>query len=204
MSRRSLKRYGHVFTLADKHFRRSVIAPFFSWFSFNPFLLVWRVINIPIAIVTRMTDRSRAGPILVKNARDFRNLARRLVDRYGLNLEMERTQRKAIAVRTSDLWWQHVVLMLMHAADVIVVDVTEVASGTRWELETMLTERVSERVLFIAREDQAEAARTSLREHGFPGRADHIVLYKKSGALLDDRAFRAEMLACMRRRLGGA
>ncbi len=204
MSKKWLKPYGHVFTLADKHFRRSMIAPFFSWFSFNPFLLVWRVINIPIAFIIRLTDRSRAGPILVRDARDFRNFARRMIDRYGLNLEMERTQRKAIAVRTSDAWWQHVVLLLMHAADVIVVDVTEVASGTEWELQTMLTERVSERVVFIAREDEAADARASLQAHGFGGRAQSLALYKKSGALVDSRAFRAEMRAAMLRKLGRA
>lgn len=204
MSRNWLRPYGHVFTLADKHFRRSMIAPFFSWFSFNPFLLIWRVVNIPIAFVTRLTDRSRAGPILVRNARDFRNFARRMVDRYGLNLEMERTQRKAIAVRTGDAWWQHVVLMLMHAADVIVVDVTEVASGTEWELQTMLTERVGERVVFISREDEAEDARASLRAHGFAPRAEALALYKKNGALVDSAAFRAEMRAAMVRKLSRA
>ena len=203
MSKQWLRPYGHVFTLADKHFRRSIIAPFFSWFSFNPFLLVWRVINIPIAFIIRLNDRSRAGPILVRDARDFRNFARRMVDRYGLNLEMERTQRKAIAVLTSDPWWQHVVLLLMHAADVIVVDVTEVASGTEWELQTMLTERVAERVVFISREDEAADARASLQAHGFGGRAQALALYKKSGALVDSRAFRAEMRAAMLRKLGG-
>lgn len=204
MSRRSLKPYGHVFTLADKHFRRSIIAPFFSWFSFNPFLLVWRIVNIPIALVTRLSDRSRAGPILVKDARDFRNFARRLIDRYGLNLEMERTQRKAIAVRTSDGWWQHVVLMLMHAADVIVVDITEVAAGTEWELETMLQERVGERVLFVAREDAADAARAALHTHGFGHRAGAISFYTKTGALIDGPAFRAGMLDALRRKMSRA
>lgn len=201
MSRRSIKPYGHVFTLADKHFRRSRWAPLVSWFSFNPFLMIWRLANIPISFFIRLFDRSRAGPILVWSARDFRNFARRLVDRYGLNLEMERTQRKTVSVRTSDAWWQHVVLMLMHAADAIVVDVTEVASGTEWELQTMLTERVGERVVFIAREDRAAEAAASLRAHGFAPRADSIALYNPSGALVDARGFRAEMRAAMQRRL---
>lgn len=202
MSRRWLKPYGHVFTLADKHFRRSRLAPLVSWFSFNPFLLLWRVVNIPVSFVIRLTDRSRAGPILVWNARDFRNFARRLIDRYGLNLEMERTQRRTIAVRTSDKWWQHVVTMLMHAADVVVVDVTEVAGGTVWELETVLRERVGERVVFVAREDRAQEATASLAQHGFPGREP--VLYRANGSLRENRAFREQMRQAISRKLSDA
>lgn len=197
LSRRWLKPYGHVFTLADKHFRRSRLAPFVSWFSFNPVLLIWRLANIPISWAIRLFDRARAGPILVWSARDFRNLGKRLVDRYGLNLEMERTQRKAVMVRTSDPWWRHVALLLMHAADVIVVDVTEVAGGTIWELETMLRERVGDRVVFVARQDRAADAASALATHGFPAR--EISHYTPDGRLIDSARFRMEMLSVLQR-----
>lgn len=201
LSRTSLKPYGHVLTLADRYFKRSWLALAFSWFSFNPFLLMWRLINIPIGIVIRIFDRSRAGPIMIWSARDFRNFVKRLTDRYGLNLEVARTRRNAVMVRTSDVWWQNVVLLLMHASDVIVVDVTEVASGTAWELETMLHERVEERIVFIARIDEEADARASLAAHGFPNA--QLFTYSRAGRPTDQRAFRAEVSAAMQRKLAG-
>ncbi len=202
LSRGSLKPYGHVLTLADRFFKRSWLALAFSWFSFNPFLLAWRLINIPIGIAIRIFDRSRAGPIMIYSARDFRNFIKRLTDRYGLNLEVARTRRNAVMVRTSDAWWQQVVLLLMHASDVIVVDVTEVAAGTAWELETMLHERVEERVVFIARADEEADARASLAAHGFPNA--HLLTYTQNGHPTDRRAFHAEMIAVIGRNLSEA
>ncbi len=199
LSRRSLKPYGHVFTLADRYFKRSWLALAFSWFSLNPFLLVWRIINIPVGLVIRVFDRSRAGPIMIWSARDFRHFVKRLTDRYGLNLEVARTRRNAVMVRTSDAWWQHVVLLLMHASDVIVVDVTEVAAGTAWELETMLHEDVEERIVFIARADQEADARASLIAHGFPNAP--LFTYKQNGRPSDNKSFKQEIIAAMRRKL---
>jgi len=195
LSRARLQPYGHVLTLADRYFKRSWLALAFSWFSFNPFLLAWRLINIPIGIVIRIFDRSRAGPIMIWSARDFRNFVRRLTDRYGLNLEVARTRRNAVMVRTSDAWWQHVVVLLMHASDAIVVDVTEVAAGTAWELETMLHEDVESRIVFIARADERADGEASLAAHGFSGAPLHT--YERNGRPTDPAAFRAAMRAAL-------
>jgi hypothetical protein len=200
-SRRWLTPYGHVYSLADKVMKRNWLGVLFSWFSFNPLLLFWRLANIPFAFFRRLTNRAVAGPIMIWSGTDYRNFAARLIDRWGLNLEMQRTQRRAILVRTSDAWWRQVVLMLMHGADAIVVDVTDVASGTVWELQTMLAERVSERVVFVAREDKIEDARADLRAHGFADRAADIFAYRQNGALLESKGFRAGMRAAIAARL---
>jgi hypothetical protein len=203
-SRRWLTPYGHVYSLADKVMKRNWLGVLFSWFSFNPFILLWRLINIPIAFVRRLGNRAVAGPILVKTGADFRNFAGRLIDRWGLNLEMQRTQRRAILVRTSDDWWKQVVLMLMHAADVIVVDVTEVAAGTRWELDTLKAEGVADRVVFVARQDRIAEAQADLTAHGFADQVDALIVYTKSGAVIDAKAFRTLMCETIRRKLQAA
>lgn len=201
MSKRNLRPYGHVFTLADKHFKRNWLFAFLSTFWASPFTLLQRVFTVPIGLVRRRFDRSRDGPILIWNTRDFRNFARRFEDRSGLNLEMARTQRKAVMVRTSDDWWKHVIELLMHAVDVIVIDLTEVAGGTVWELRKVLSEDVRERVVLVAREDRLDHAREQLTEHGYGGEVDRVLGYSKGGKFSDTKAFRAQMLEAQRRRL---
>ena len=68
------------------------------------------------------------------SARDFRNLARRLRERTGLNFEMIWTSKEIVLVRTSDLWWKRVISLLITSADVIVIDLSNVTQGTEWEL----------------------------------------------------------------------
>ncbi|MBI1340418.1 hypothetical protein GC169_09470 [bacterium] len=201
MSKKNLRPYGHVFTLADKHFKRNWVLAFLSTFWASPFTLMQRCITVPIGFFRRFWDRSRDGPILIWNTRDFRNFAKRFEDRSGLNLEMARTQRKAVMIRTSDDWWKHVVELLMHAVDVIVIDLTEVAGGTVWELHKVLSEDVKERVVLVARDDRIEHAREQLREHGYADSVDHVLGYSPHGKFTDKKAFRAEMLDAQRRRL---
>lgn len=201
MSNRNLRPYGHVFTLADKHFKRNAFLSFVSQFWVGPFTMLMRMVTVPVGMVRRLWDRSRDGPILVWHARDFQNFVRRFEDRGGLNLEMARTQRKAIMVRTSDAWWQHVVEVTMHAVDVIVVDLTEVSAGTVWELQKIPAENVGERVVFTVREDRIDSAKDNLRLHGFPQHVDAVQVYKRNGVFLDAPAFREALRAAMVRRL---
>lgn len=199
LSERHLRPYGHIYTLADKFFKRSYIGAVLSVWSFNPIVFLWRIINVPFALLRRLFDRTRAGPIMIWSARDFRHFVRRLTDRWGLNLEVLRTKRNAVMVRTSDAWWQHVVVLLMHAADAIVIDVTEVSSGTAWELHNLRDEAVADRAVFIARSDQETHARAACAANGFPEVTLH--LYAANGRLADERAFRTAMRAAMLTRL---
>lgn len=201
MSNANLRPYGHVFTLADKHFKRNWLWSFLSQFWASPLTMMVRFVTVPIGFVRRFWDRSRDGPILVWHARDFRHFARRFEDRPGLNLEMARTQRKAVMVRTSDAWWQHVVEITMHAADVIVIDLTEVSSGTVWELQKAPQEDVVERVVFVVREDRSEQARAELLTHGYAEHVPHLQIYGANGRFVDRASFRAEVRAALTRRL---
>lgn len=201
MSNANLRPYGHVFTLADKHFKRNPVWSFISSFWASPFTLMVRCITVPIGFVRRFWDRSRDGPILIWNANDFRHFARRFEDRGGLNLEMARTQRKTIMVRTSDAWWQHVVELIMHACDVVVIDMTDVAAGTIWELRKIPAEDVGERVVFTCREDRVDEARTHLRTHGFGEAVDIVQVYDRRGRFKDKVGFRDAMRQAMLRRL---
>lgn len=192
-----LRPYGHVASLADKHIRRSR----FGWLSMalmapgNPLAAAWLLIGAPVRFIYRLFDRSAMGPAVVLNARDYRNLARRLRDRIGLNLQVATISKEAFLVRTSDAWWKLVVRLLLDSSDVIVVDLSQVAEGTEWELAQIAAEAMAPRCVFVSVWGQEAAARAAL------ARFDIIAplhLYAPDGAMLKRAAFRAAMLGAMR------
>jgi hypothetical protein len=188
--------FGHIASLSDKFIRRDL----FGWLSMatlslgNPLAAAWFVIGSPIRFLYRLFDRSGMGPAVVLNARDFRNLARRLRDRIGLNLQVAFTSKEAFLVRTSDAWWKQVVRLFFDSSDVILVDLTKVTSGTEWELDTIRDENFAARCVFIALWGQAEEAEATLRARGI---ANACHFYAPDGHMVDRQRFRAAMLGAM-------
>jgi hypothetical protein len=153
-TRRYLSPLGHVYTLADKHFRR----PFFDIWPFLIYLspTVW----VPILVLMpwdlirgKLNGSSAGGRISIWSARQFRQFAERIADRLASNAQVMASRRGTIPVRTSDAWWQPVVKLLMLSADVIIVDLSEVASGTEWELERLSELGLLARTVFVLRKD---------------------------------------------------
>jgi hypothetical protein len=188
--------FGHIASLSDKFIRRDT----FGWVSTavlslgNPLALAWFVIGAPIRFVYRLFDRSGMGPAVVLNARDFRNLARRLRDRIGLNLQVAFTSKEAFLVRTSDAWWRQVIRLFFDSSDVILVDLTKVTAGTAWELDTIRDENLAARCVFIALWGQVEEAQAALAARGLTN-ACHA--YAPDGHMVDRQRFRAAMLGAM-------
>jgi len=192
-----LRPYGHIATLSDKHIRRER----FGWLQMallslgNPLAALWFVIGLPIRFVWRLFDRSAMGPAVVLNARDYRNLAQRLRDRIGLNVQTALVSKEAFMVRTSDAWWRMVVQLFMDSSDAIVVDLSQVTQGTAWELDVIATERAAPRCVFVALWGKLEEAEAALRERGINAAVHH---YAPDGEIQRRGVFRAAMLAAMR------
>ena len=188
--------FGHIASLSDKFIRRD----YFGWVSTavlslgNPLALAWFVIGAPIRFVYRLFDRSGMGPAVVLNARDYRNLARRLRDRIGLNLQVAFTSKEAFLVRTSDAWWRQVIRLFFDSSDVILVDLTKVTDGTAWELDTIRDENLAARCVFIALWGRLEEAQAALAARGLTN-ACHA--YAPDGHMVDRHRFRAAMLGAM-------
>ena len=203
MLARELRPYGHVATLSDKHIRRDA----FGWVHgailslSNPIALVWFVLGLPIRFVWRLFDRSAMGPAVVLNARDYRNLARRLRDRIGLNAQVALVSKEAFMVRTSDGWWRMSAQLLMDSSDVIVVDLSHVTAGTAWELDVIQAAKDTPRCVFVALWGKLEAAEAELRARGIEAIVHH---YAPDGEIQRRPAFRAAMLAAMRATHGEA
>lgn len=197
MLAQELRPYGHVASLSDKYIRRDR----FGWLSMallslsNPLAAIWFVIGTPIRFLFRVFDRSAMGPAVVLNARDYRNLARRLRDRIGLNIQVALTSKEAFLVRTSDAWWQMVVRLFMDSSDVIVADLSQVTAGTAWELDVIRNEQAQARCVFVSVWGKAEEAEAALRARGFDSPCFH---YAPDGEMQRRPHFRAAMLAAMR------
>ena len=197
MIQTELRPYGHVTGLADKHIRH-------DWLGFlsiamlsvsNPLALIWFVVSAPARFLYRLLDRSSNGPATVLNARDYRNVAKRLRDRIGLNLETPLTSKESYLVRTSDAWWKMTARLLMDSADAIVVDVSQISQGMAWELDAIRSENASARCVFVALWGKADAAQVTLNSWGFP---NPLHAYAPDGHMLDRAKFRAAMLGAMR------
>lgn len=188
--------FGHIASLSDKFIRRD----YFGWVSTavlslgNPLAAAWFVIGAPIRFVYRLFDRSGMGPAVVLNARDYRNLARRLRDRVGLNLQVAFTSKEAFLVRTSDAWWRQVIRLFFDSSDVILVDLTKVTDGTAWELDTIREENLAARCVFIALWGKMEEAQAALAARGL-NNGCHA--YAPDGHMVDRHRFRAAMLGAM-------
>lgn len=191
-----LRPFGHISTLSDQFIRRSR----WGWigrliptnFVHAALIVVW----MPLRLILRQFNRARHGPPYVGSARDFRNLAKRLRDRIGLNIEVAMTSKEAFIVRAHDKWWKEVVALLMGSADIIVVDLSNVTTGTLWELERLDRLDMFEHAVFIAHEDRMADARSAAER--FPGAAmKHIHSYNEVGDMADREAFRQAMLDTM-------
>ena len=197
-----MRPFGHVLTLEDKHIKGQ---SFFGirWISSNPIYAVVSLPWLPFRMLLRQFDRTKWGPAWVGSARDLRCLAFRLRNRMSLNLEVAwKAKQEAFIVRTSDDWWQEVIALMMHSADVIVVDLSEVTSGTQWELERMDRLQEWRRAVFTAKADRLANARQVLAS--FAWNNPHIYSYGKLGNMEDQQAFREAMLNAIDERVNNS
>lgn len=193
--------FGHVIALSDRRVRR----PYWAWlatlFPTSPAGLALAPIRLAFLSLLRMTDRTRWGPAFVANARDFRNLARRLHDRFELNTEVL-LSANAYLVRTTDPWWKLCIQLFLTSADVIVLDVSQVTQGTSWEIEAINRLGLWGRVVLVANEmavEKAEETLVRLGEEPFGDRwPDHAHVYRKTGEFVDRPDFRTSVFAALR------
>lgn len=225
--RRQIAPFGPTLTLSDRFFKYKTRGSFvadllaltvFVAAGFLLFLvLAWSVAVMALAqdflvllivvagvggavVASFVRTRLDTGDVSVRSTVEFRNLARRIRRRLSLVVSATVGTRASRVINTSDDWWKQGILLLMHSCDVIVVDVSEVSEGTKWELETSALEGVRSRLVFVAFDETLELARTKLEEAGL----GHAVIhgFNKKGELADVGRFRSAMIGAMRTRLG--
>jgi hypothetical protein len=172
--RRNVTFSGHVFTLADRHMKESLFLHIMSFVPLSPegflmlFLYPW-------------SKRSRRR-IYVKRAADFRALQARLGGRRRLNIFWANSWADKIRkVRTVNRWWQRCIDLLATHCEVIIIDLTVVRSGTRWELSTLRDRGLEPKAVFIVQRGQLEPARAVLAEYWPDAILPRIYAYDEEG-----------------------
>lgn len=126
-------------------------------------------------------------PALVRDARDYRQLARRLTNRIGLNF---RAALSPIPVRATHAWRPVVAHLLMDSSDAIVVDVS---NGD--DLLFIRRDYPIERCVFVALWGKLAAAEAMLQANGIAAQCFH---YAPDGEIQHRDAFRVAVLSAMR------
>ncbi|MEQ1493157.1 MAG: hypothetical protein ABL871_09595 [Terricaulis sp.] len=193
-----LSEFGHVISLSDRYIQpeRLVWVGQIAAVLTSPIVGLGYWLLLPFRLIWRIFDRSTMGEAIVSDAHDYRNLARRLRDLVGLNVQVAlATDEHALLVRSSDRWWKLVVQLLIDSCDVIVVDASQIAPAAEWELDVIRDWNAAGRCVFVARGAMKEQALAALkrRHMGVP-----CFYYDEGGDMEDRAAFRAAMVSAMR------
>lgn len=136
-----------------------------------------------------------AGHGAVLSARDYRNLALRLGNRTALNVRALFSGKSALKVRCTQAWWRTVAHLLGDSSDVLLVDLSQVATGVAWELDLVQEWGAEQRCVFIALWGKLEEAEAALAARGIDAVVHH---YAPDGEMQRRPQFRAAMLAAAR------
>ena len=173
---------GYVFTLSDRNYK--------------PSLLIGALLMVPIQcfdiLVTYLL-----GPLLrhsiricsVRNERKFRRLQAILMRKFRPSAWSFLSGAQAFNIRTTDEWWQSCIALLAHSCDVIVIDLSKVKAGTKWELDELRLRGLHHKCLFIGGEEDLANAGALLDTHFANEVPPFVHLYANTGRLLDPRSF---------------
>jgi hypothetical protein len=129
----------------------------------------------------------------VKNEGSFLNLARILSNVIGPSFKTFAVGDQALRIRATDDWWQLVIDMLMHSVDLIVMDISNVGSGSTWEILQLSKRRLQGNCMFICEEGYDQRGLDCLRrvDPGFdPYR---LYIYTADGRFENSSGFDSRM-----------
>ena len=127
------------------------------------------------------------GPI--DSARAYRAAARRMADKFAMNLRSAAPSRVCLRIGGAPAWAALTLAMGADSADCVVIDLSEQAERALAQIETD-----PRRCVFVALWGRLEAAEAALAARGLEARVHH---YAPDGEIQRRSAFRAAMLAAM-------
>ena len=93
------------------------------------------------------------------------------------------------SIKSADEWWRTCINYLAIWCNIIVVDLTVVKSGTRWELEKIRDDRLSDKSIFIVHESAYDKGRQHLTQYWPPNESPYVFRYDSGGRLLEEKQF---------------
>jgi tetratricopeptide (TPR) repeat protein len=189
--RTNLTYFGHIFTLADKDLKESLFL--LRLLSVTPISIESLFLLPYYPFIKRLRPR-----IFVKNASDYCALRDRLWSRWILNTFWRGSYLDKIrAIHTSDAWWRRCIDLLASTCEAIVVDLTIVKAGTRWELSKIFVEGLLPKTIFVVHNTCLPQAQEILADYSKNTAAIPVFVYNSVGRLDRDIDFEEALCRCL-------
>jgi hypothetical protein len=168
---------GHVITLSDTNYKP------------NPFVRLFDALGTGVRYVVAPAFRPSQRIATISSERTYRAFAVGLSRRLRPAFRRVVTGGQAANIKSTNLWWQWCVDLLIHTGDFIVMDVSRVSAGSAWEVGQLARRDLLSKCLFIAQQDHMSTASVALRGLIPAGTASPIYAFRPSGEFADAAGF---------------
>ena len=187
VARKTLSYSGDIFSLEDEFVRHSQ----------GPSLMNVLVrIFLPLAFLASgsfslggLIRVTRADHLMVRNDGEYQTLIADIDKRYMSNVFWRLSFSRIRSIKAADEWWQRCINYLTLWCNIIVVDLTVVKAGTRWELQKIRDDGSGYKSIFIVHEKAYDNGRQHLTQYWPPHESPYIFRYNSRGRLLEEKQF---------------
>jgi hypothetical protein len=180
---RHLGPYGFVYTLEDRYYKHNWVYLFLLK-GFSPFF--------------RYVRKQPALLSVIRSERSYVKLGLQLARKWHPSLASLMNGGQGFTVRSTDVWWQQVINLLINSSDIVFVDVSQVGKGTAWEITQLEARRLLGKCLFMVEKGQESIAMEAFN-HLLPATlVPKLFVYEESGRCVDEAAYTAALTEHMK------
>jgi len=187
VARKSLSYSGHVFSLEDEFVRHSRSPSIMN--VLVRILLPLSFIASGVFSLGGIIRINRAGHLMVRNDGEYQALVTDIDKLHTSNVFWRLSFSRIRSIKSADEWWRACINYLVIWCNIIVVDLTVVKSGTRWELEKLRDDRLSDKSIFIVHESAYDKGRQHLTQYWPDNESPDVFRYNSGGRLLEEKQF---------------
>lgn len=107
-----------------------------------------------------------------------------------IDLNHQCASKGAYFVRARDEWWQQCAESFLRSSDIILLDVTDITQGTRWEINRITELGYWSKTVLVSRHDGQFADGRGILPKEIDQPAVQVHLYSTLGRFHDSRSFR--------------
>lgn len=185
---RHLGPVANVYTLSDRHYRPSVV-----------------MASLTAVGLTRHIVAPLVNPSLrvasVRSETTYKQLAITISSKLGASFKNAYSGAQAFDIRTTDVWWQRSIAMLVRSSNFIVMDISRGSAGSTWEIWHLRQRNMLDQCIFIVQQSQHEGALKDIEKLWPAGFRPRVHVFNEAGHFLDEQAFADTLQAQMRKAL---
>jgi len=176
---RELGRLGLVFTLEDRSYRPHWFVTILMFVQGSARYILAPLLHPPLRIAS------------IKNEWTFLKLANRLLKKLRPSFDSFVNGGQAFNIRSTNPWWQNVIEILMYSSDLVIMDVSRVHEGSKWEIDHLNACALVSRCIFIVQQEHLQEGQESIA-HLLPSALrPELFAYDAKGVFLEEVKFRS-------------